>query len=42
MKKHLKYKGKPLCNMKKRKRPLQFVERHEQVTCGRCIAAIAR
>lgn len=42
MKKHLKLKNKPLCGIKKQKRKLQFVDRHEDVTCGRCIAAIAR
>jgi hypothetical protein len=42
MKKHLKYKGRPLCGIKKQKHKLQFVEKHSQVTCGRCIAAIAR
>jgi hypothetical protein len=42
MKKHLKYKNKPLCNVKRQKRKLQYVEDKSEVTCQRCLNAVER
>lgn len=42
MKKHLKLKGRALCGIKEQKNKLLFAKKHEDVNCGRCIAAIAR
>jgi hypothetical protein len=42
MKKHLKYKGRPLCGVKRQKRKLQYVESRDECDCKRCLAAIEK